>query len=324
VHHLLRPTTTFVHALSRQPLFNNHLRSRIPSTTPIERSIPSNEQDRHIPMTTIASPHNPHLQELRRLQRRRERARSGLFLAEGEDLVAAAAAAGWKAVEGYRAAGSGLGGPGFRDVQPTALAAVSALGSGTRVIGVYEQRWSSRPQGPLCVYLHGLSDPGNVGTVLRAAHAFGASCVALGPNCADPWSPKAVRASMGAIFRVALARADSVMQLPPERVALVADRSRETRPPTQPLWDLGESVRDGAERQLTLLVGAEREGLPAELIEACERVAHIPIVGDSLNAAMAATIALYEMTKRLRAPDLSLTPWAGELAPSVPNKVPPS
>jgi TrmH family RNA methyltransferase len=237
-------------------------------------------------MTTIASPHNPHLQELRRLQRRRERARSGLFLAEGEDLVAAAAAAGWKAVEGYRSAGSGLGGPDFRDVQPTALAAVSALGSGTRVIGVYEQRWSPQPQGPLCVYLHGLSDPGNVGTVLRAAYAFGASCVALGPHCADPWSPKAVRASMGAIFHVALARADSLAQLPPERLALVSD----PRPPAQPL-------RGPAEGPLTLLIGGEREGLPAELVEACEHVAHIPIVGDSLNAAMAATIALYEMTR---------------------------
>jgi TrmH family RNA methyltransferase len=252
-------------------------------------------------MTTITSPHNPHLQELRRLQRRRERTRSGMFLAEGEDLLAAAAAAGWKPVEGYRAAGSALGGPDFVDVEPAALAAVSTLGSGTRAIGVYEQRWSPRPQGPLCVYLHALSDPGNVGAVLRAAYAFGASCVALSPRCADPWSPKAVRASMGAIFHVALARVDSIAELPPERIALVPDRSRATlafgehprfgqHPPAQPL-------RGPAEGPVTLLVGAEREGLPAELIAACERVAYIPIANDSLNAAMAATIALYEMTR---------------------------
>ncbi len=102
------------------------------------------------------------------------------------------------------------------------LRTVSTLGSGTRVIGVYEQRWSA-PAGPLCVYLHGVGDPGNVGTIVRSAHAFGASCVALGPGCADPHSPKALRASMGAIFAVALARVRDVAELPGERVALSAD-----------------------------------------------------------------------------------------------------
>jgi RNA methyltransferase, TrmH family len=231
----------------------------------------------------IASPHNPHLKELRRLHRRRERTRSGRFLAEGEDLVAAAADAGWDVVEGYCAAGLDLGSPGFVEVEPSALAAVSTLGSGTRVIGVYEQRWSAAPTGPLCVYLHGVSDPGNVGAILRAAQAFGASCVALGPGCADPFSPKAVRASMGAIFAVSVARAGTVAELPPERVALVAHT--------------GEPLRGPADGPVTLLVGAEREGLPAAMVQECERVAHIPIASDSLNAAMAATIALYEMTR---------------------------
>ncbi len=124
------------------------------------------------------------------------------FLAEGEDLIAAAlrraAARRWRASV-WRAQRSGD--PGFHDVEADALAAVSTLGSGTRAIGVYEQRWSE-PMGPLCVYLHGVGDPGNVGTVLRGALAFGASCVALGPGCADPHSPKAVSASMGAIFTV--------------------------------------------------------------------------------------------------------------------------
>jgi RNA methyltransferase, TrmH family len=237
-------------------------------------------------MNRIVSPHNPRLQELRRLQRRRERTRSALFLAEGEDLVAAAATAGWECVEGYRVAGCEAGGPSFVEVEPAALAAVSTLGSGTRVIGVYEQRWGTAPAGPLCVYLHGVSDPGNVGAVLRAAQAFGASSVALGPGCADPWSPKAVRASMGSIFNVAVARAVAVAELPGERVALVADPS----PPAQPL-------HGPAEGPITLLVGAEREGLPVEVVAACERVAHIPIAHDSLNAAMAATVALYEMTR---------------------------
>jgi RNA methyltransferase, TrmH family len=234
-------------------------------------------------MSQIASPHNPRLKSLRRLQGKRERARRSAFLAEGEDLIAAAERAGRPAIEGFRAAGTGLGGSGFRDVEPSALAAVSTLGSGTRAIGIYEQRWGA-PAGPLCVYLHRVADPGNVGTVLRSAQAFGASCLALGPGCADPHSPKAVRASMGAIFDVALARVEDVGELPGERIALLAGAGEPLRGP-----------QDGA---VTLLIGAEREGLPAEVVAACERVARIPIASESLNAAMAATVALYEMTRQ--------------------------
>jgi RNA methyltransferase, TrmH family len=237
-------------------------------------------------MSQIHSPHNPRLKAVRRLHSKRERTRSGTFLAEGEDLLAAAERAGRPALEGYRLAGSGLGNDDFHDVDRAALGAASALGSGTRVLAVYEQLWSA-PRGPLCVYLHGVGDPGNVGTVLRSAHAFGASCVALGPGCADPHSPKAVRASMGAIFTVALARVEDPERLPGERVALVADAREPLRGPLDP-----------AAGALTLLVGAEREGLPAGVVAACQRAARIPIASDSLNAAMAATVALYEMTRR--------------------------
>ncbi len=234
-------------------------------------------------MNLITSPHNPHLKELRRLARKRDRERGGRFVAEGEDLIAAAARARRPALEGYRLAGSGLGGEDFHDVAADALAAVSTLGSGTRVIGVYEQRWEPAV-GPLCVYLHGVGDPGNVGTILRSAQAFGASCVAFGPGCADPYSPKAVRASMGAIFAMPVAHAEAVTDLPGERVALLAGA--------------GEPLRGiVAQASMTLLVGAEREGLPDELVAVCERVAHIPIASESLNAAIAATVALYEVTR---------------------------
>src|SRR3954452_12426143 len=134
----------------------------------------------------ITSPHNDKLKEIRRLLRRREER----FGAEGEDLVAAADAAGGPAR--YPVPG-GVGGA------PELLAEVSSLGSGTRVIAVYDRREASASAGPLCVALWGVRDPGNVGTVLRAALAFRAASVALGPGCADPFSPKAVRASMGAI-----------------------------------------------------------------------------------------------------------------------------
>jgi TrmH family RNA methyltransferase len=143
------------------------------------------------------------------------------------------------------------------------------------------------------VYLHGVGDPGNVGTVLRSAEAFGASCVALGPGCADPHSPKAVRASMGAIFAVALARVSDVAELPGTRIALAPDA---TEPLRGPIGD-GPDAGQARERGVTLLVGAEREGLPREILERCDLAARIPIASHSLNAAMAATVALYEMTR---------------------------
>src|SRR5947209_3050743 len=153
---------------------------------------------------TITSQHNRKLKEIRKLrQRRRWRERSGHFVAEGEDLLAAADAAGWQPIERYCAAGSGL--PGT-EVEPALLQSASGLGSGTRALGVYEERWAQAPSGPLCIYLHGVHDPGNVGAILRSAQAFGAASVALGPGSADPFGPKAVRASMGAIFAIALAR----------------------------------------------------------------------------------------------------------------------
>jgi RNA methyltransferase, TrmH family len=213
----------------------------------------------------ITSHHNQLLKDIRRLHRRRD---GGRFVAEGEDLVAAADAAGWQPVVRLRA---GI------DVEEAALAKVSSLGSGTRELAVYEERWA-QPTGPVCVALWGIKDPGNVGTVLRSARAFGATCVAIGPNTADPFGTKAVRASMGAIFEVPVARVEDLTQLPGPTVALVA---RE-----------GERLAGPAAG--TLVVGAEREGLPTDVVAACDEVRHIPIQSESLNAAMAATVALYE------------------------------
>jgi RNA methyltransferase, TrmH family len=227
----------------------------------------------------ITSPHNEKLKEVRRLRRRRE----GRFVAEGEDLLDAAAAAGWPAVYELR---SGV------DVEPELLDAVSGLGSGTRALGVFEQRWGVAT-GPLCVALWGVRDPGNVGTVLRSAAAFGASAVAIGPDTADPFGPKAVRASMGAIFSVPVARVASVAALPAPRVALVAEAAEVLRAPAASR----AAAPHGGPAHGTLVVGAEREGLPEEVVAACEAAARIAIAGDSLNAAMAVTIGLYEWTR---------------------------
>jgi TrmH family RNA methyltransferase len=216
----------------------------------------------------ITSHHNQLLKDIRRIAARRER---GHFVAEGEDLVAAAEAAGWTPVVRLRA---GV------EVEADVLAKVSSLGSGTRELAVYEERWA-QPAGPVCVALWGVRDPGNVGTVLRGARAFGAASVAIGPNTADPYGTKAVRASMGAIFEVPVARVEDVAALPRPRVALVARA--------------GESLAGPATG--TLLVGAEREGLPGDVVAACDVVRCIPIESASLNAAMAATVALYEWNR---------------------------
>jgi TrmH family RNA methyltransferase len=159
---------------------------------------------------------------------------------------------------------------------------------------VYEERWAPAPVGPLCVYLHGVHDPGNVGAVLRSAQAFGASCVALGPGTADPYSPKAVRASMGAVFAVPLARA-GVDQLPGTKIALVPRAGS----PLDGGWRSGCTYATSSAIGSTILVGGERDGLPDEVVTQADHVAHIPIATDSLNAAMAATVALYELSRSM-------------------------
>jgi RNA methyltransferase, TrmH family len=231
---------------------------------------------------TITSPHNEQLKEVRKLAGRKWRDKLRLFVAEGEDLVEAAARAGWEPEALYVAEGSGLAGV---PVAPHVLAGVSQLGSGTRALGVYGQRWAPAPTGPVCVALWGVNDPGNVGTVLRSALAFGAASVALGPGSADPYGPKAVRASMGALFEVPVARVREPAELPGRRIALVARAGA-------PLHELSAD-------DVTLVVGAEREGLPDAVVAACDEVAHIPIRSESLNAGMAATVALYEVESRM-------------------------
>jgi TrmH family RNA methyltransferase len=228
-------------------------------------------------MTIITSPQNEKLKLIRRLGRRRRREREGLFLTEGEDLLAAARAAGAEPVELLTAAGEGLGGT---EVEPALLAEVSKLGSGTRAIGVWRERWAEQPVAP-CVYLHGVSDPGNVGTVIRTALALVGGSVILGPDCADPYGPHAVRASMGAVFAEPLLRGE-IDSTPGPRAALVAHGGK------------GVEALAGA---ATICLGAEREGLPTEVTERCDVRVTIPLRGsaESLNVAAAAAIALHRI-----------------------------
>jgi RNA methyltransferase, TrmH family len=228
----------------------------------------------------ITSPHNEKLKQIRKLRSRRERERSDLFVAEGEDLVEAAAAAG---VEPELLLVSGS------DIEPGLLDSVSTLGSGTRVIGVYRQL-RGQPGGDLSVYLHGVGDPGNVGTIIRAAHALCDGPVVLGPGCADPYSPKAVRASMGSVFARPPAMAE-LGRLEGRKLALTGRAER----------SLGEVE---VEPPVVICLGAEREGLSAEVELGADASARIPMRTDgpdSLNVAIAAAVALYEVANRMAA-----------------------
>ncbi|MGH2951814.1 MAG: TrmH family RNA methyltransferase [Solirubrobacterales bacterium] len=217
----------------------------------------------------ITSKDNEKLKLIRSLAQRKHRERERLFVAEGEDLVAAAEAADVRPEFILRVG---------EDVEPELLDAVSTLGSGTRVIGVYRMTWSISEDAE-GVYLHGVGDPGNVGAIIRTTHALTDGLVALGPGCADPFSPKAVRASMGSIFTRPPVRCDNLAELRPPRVALVAHG--------------GEPPDD--EPVSLLCLGSEREGLPEHVLGHCERVWTIPLVpggAESLNVAAAAAIAL--------------------------------
>ena len=169
------------------------------------------------------------------------------------------------------------------NVESSLLAEVSTLAHAPRVIGVFRRDDLPRGVRPASLALWRVADPGNVGTLFRSADAFGAS-IALSPGCADPTGPKALRASMGALFRVPLADFDEPSGI---RVALVPSAGT----------PLPELELDG---DVVFVLGAERDGLPPEVLERCDVRASIPQTGgtESLNVAMAGTIALYERSRR--------------------------
>jgi TrmH family RNA methyltransferase len=216
----------------------------------------------------IVSRENEKLKLVRKLHERRWREKLGLFVCEGEDLVEAAAA---EPVE-LLVAGE--------NVDPALLAEVSTAAHPPRVIAVFrrDDLPAAEPR-PVVLALWHVSDPGNLGTLLRTADAFGAA-VALSPGCADPTGPKALRASAGSIWRVPLVPFEPTGR----RVALTAHGG----------VPLGEAdLRGGA----TFLLGAEREGLPDDLARDVETT--IPLAGaESLNVAAAGAIALYEWRRQ--------------------------
>jgi TrmH family RNA methyltransferase len=243
----------------------------------------------------ITSASNPRLKLVRRLASRRQRERLGMFVCEGEDLVLAALAAGIRPVEVLVDAErppllDGL--DEVEPVEPRLLADVSVLAHPSRVLAIFRRadlpRLDPADPPPAGVALWHVVDPGNVGTVLRTSDGLGPAFVALSSGCADPTGPKALRASAGAVFRIPVGRFEDA---PRPRIALVARGGA-------PL-----SEADLAER-ITFVLGAEREGLPEDIVRDSEGQATIPLAptAESLNVAVTAAIALYEWSRRHRRP----------------------
>ena len=248
-------------------------------------------------MERIESARNERLSRARRLlSGRRARASLGLFVTEGEDLLQAALEAGVDPVdvlidEAAPPVALDLERLGRRvALAPRELlAGIGTLGHAARVFATFRVHdLPPPPSGPAAVALelHGVGDPGNVGALVRSVGAFGPGVVWLGPGSADPLGPKALRASMGAVFAVPIGAAEEGRARPSRRVAL--DGRGEP---------LQYASLDGP---LTFLLGAERDGLPADVLAGADVVCRIPqeAAVDSLNVAMAGTVALWEARRR--------------------------
>ncbi len=226
---------------------------------------------------TITSTHNQRLKDLRALRERRGRDRSGLFMAEGEDMLTEALRLGAPPLIVFHDAGAlGPSDPPLDMLPPEvelvpatqrALASAGSLGSGSRVIGVWRQRWDqpadiAAREATAALYLHDVADPGNVGAILRSAFAFGAAGVLLSERTADPFGAKAVRAAMGAVFGVPVARAGW-----DEARAALGDWRTVALVPGAGV-PLAAAAR--AEGRTLYVLGAERAGLPPVIASACD------------------------------------------------------
>lgn len=275
----------------------------------------------------ISSTSNAIIKEAARLKRKRNRYESRLFLVEGEDLLDAALARGITprqvfVLEGHEGMVEGVGqrlaasakaedtvevGAASRHRSGTdvyvcpwpVMEKISELGSGSRVVAVFDFLEQAIPKdltegrGPL-LYLCGMGDPGNVGTLIRSGASLGVSGVALAPGTADPYGPKALRATMGAIFQVpvyvGLEPADLISRAKAAAIDIVCADPHEGLE----LWH-SDLARDFA-----LVLGSEREGVPEELLRAATTTIRIPQKAtiESLNVAMAGTVVLYEALRQ--------------------------
>jgi len=256
----------------------------------------------------ITSASNPLIKTLKSLHAKKGRAETGLFLAEGARLAREAADLGmWPDTMLYAAEALQRGqvrdlvaqaerhGVRLVETNERLLSGIAKRDNPQTVIGAYRQALSPLDaiEGDMVVALEGVRDPGNLGTILRTADSVGAAgVVLLGESC-DPFSVEAVRASMGSIFAVKLARAsfDELLTYKKRRGASLIGTS------------LKGSALD-AERALAgrtiVLMGNEQSGLPADMEAACDLLVKLPMRGraDSLNLAVATAVILYDLWRR--------------------------
>jgi RNA methyltransferase, TrmH family len=248
----------------------------------------------------ITSRANSHVKAARALSEPKERKRTGLFVDEGEDALRAALAAGIAPVEAFVDDDLGsdriadeLFAAGTKVLRCTAevMGAVSSLSHSSRAVGVLRANDLPRlvretPAAAVGLQLHGVSDPGNLGTLLRSAHGLGPAHVALAEGCADPLSPRAVRASMGALYHVPVI---ILAEAPALRLIALDARGERT------LAELAPSA------PVAFALGGERSGLPDEIAAGADEVARIPLAdgAESLNVAIAGALALYELRRQL-------------------------
>lgn len=143
--------------------------------------------------------------------------------------------------------------------------------------------------GERLLVLDGVQDPGNVGTIMRTADAFGADALVLLPGCADPWSPKVVRSTMGACFRLPVLTCslqEMTEMLAEKQVPLYATALREDT----------QDIRNADLSRAAVVIGSEGRGVSEQVLQVCEMTLKIPMRDrcESLNAAMAAGIVLWE------------------------------
>jgi TrmH family RNA methyltransferase len=239
----------------------------------------------------VVSASNPKLRLVRRLQSASQRERLGMFACEGEDLIVAGLDAGLKPEEVLVDADR----PALQERVPAAtlvaselLGELSELAHPARAIAVFRRaglpRLDPASAAEVGLALWHVADPGNVGALLRSADALGPAYVCLSAGCADPTGAKALRASMGAVFRVPLGEFE---QAPGRRVGLVAHGGA-------PLAEVDLSG------PVCFVLGAEREGLPDDVVSGCDELATIPLAtaAESLNVAAAGAVALYERRRQ--------------------------